>query len=73
MRKSIPTLIIILGFLLVSSAANAFDYKNWIPLLPESIDGMEKHGEMEGMNREKGGQSWSVLRQKYSDEDGNRN
>ncbi len=45
MRKSIPILIIVLGFILASSSANAFDYKNWIPLLPENIGGMEKQGD----------------------------
>ncbi len=71
MRKSIPILIIVLGFILASSSANAFHYKNWIPLLPESIGGMEKQGDPSGMNMEKSGQSWSALRQEYSDADGN--
>ena len=71
MRNSIPILIIALGFILVSSSANAFDYKDWVPLLPESINGMEQKGEPEGMNMEKSGQSWSVLRQEYYDANGN--
>lgn len=71
MRKYIKILIIALSLIFVSTAANAFDYKDWIPLLPESIDGMEKQGDPAGMNMEKSGQSWSALRQEYSDTDGN--
>lgn len=71
MRKYITVLMIALGLFLGSSAANAFDYKDWIPLLPESIGGMEKQGDPDGMNMEKGGQSWSSLAQKYSDAQGN--
>lgn len=70
MRKYMTVLMIVLGLFLGSSAANAFDYKDWIPLLPESIDGMEKQGNPEGMNMEKGGQSWSSLAQNYSDAQG---
>ncbi|MCF8094481.1 MAG: hypothetical protein K9J79_03880 [Desulfobacteraceae bacterium] len=71
MRKYITISMIALSFVLASSSANAFDYKNWIPLLPENISGMEKQGDPSGMNMEKSGQSWSALRQEYSDADGN--
>ena len=70
MYKFIKLLTIAASLLIVSTAANAFDYKNWIPLLPGSIDGMEKQGDPSGMNMEKSGQSWSVLRQEYSDANG---
>lgn len=71
MRKYITIFMIALGFILTSSAANAFDYKEWIPLLPESIGGLDKQGEPEGMNMEQSGQSMSTLKQEYSDGNGN--
>ncbi|MFO7760248.1 MAG: hypothetical protein R6V20_01365 [Desulfobia sp.] len=71
MRKYITVFFIALGFILASSAANAFDYQDWIPLLPESIGGLDKQGEPEGMNMEKSGQSMSTLKQEYSDGSGN--
>ncbi|MBS3809383.1 MAG: hypothetical protein KGY38_04430 [Desulfobacterales bacterium] len=71
MRKYITVFLIAVGFVLASSAANAFDYKEWIPLLPESIGGLDKQGEPEGMNMEKSWQSWSILKQQYSDGSGN--
>lgn len=71
MHKYLTILIVAFGFVLATAAANAFDYKNWIPLLPEGIGGMVKQGDPEGMNMEKGGESWSLLRQQYSDTDGN--
>ena len=45
MRKYITVFLIAVGFILASSAANAFDYKEWLPLLPESIGGLDKKGE----------------------------
>lgn len=70
MRKSVAIFMIALGFILASSAANAFDYRDWIPLLPESIGGLDKQGEPEGMNMEKGSQSWATVKQQYADEAG---
>lgn len=71
MRKYITVFMIALGFILASSAANAFDYEDWIPLLPESIGGLDKQGDPEGMNMEESGKSWSSLKQDYSDGQGN--
>ncbi|MGM0611709.1 MAG: hypothetical protein ACQES5_11595 [Thermodesulfobacteriota bacterium] len=71
MRKNIGIFMAALSLTMVSTTANAFDYQDWIPLLPESMGGIEKQGDPSGMNMEKGGQSWSALRQKYSDGDGN--
>ena len=71
MRKSITIFLIALGFILASSAANALDYKDWVPLLPESIGGLDKQGDAEGMNMEKGSQSWASLNQPYADGEGN--
>ncbi|MFW6011338.1 MAG: hypothetical protein ACOC8Q_02400 [Desulfosalsimonas sp.] len=64
-------IVISIALIITSSAANAFDYQDWIPLLPENIGEMEKTDEPSGMNREESGQSWSVLEQKYSDKQGN--
>lgn len=71
MRHYITVFLIVFGFILASSPAGAFDYKNWIPLLPESIGGLDKQGDPEGLNMEKSGQSWSSLKQTYADADGN--
>ena len=71
MHKSIIILITVLGFILASTAANALDYNDWIPLLPESIGGMEKQGDPEGINMERSGEAWSSVTQGYSDAEGN--
>lgn len=70
MRKYITASMLAFGLIIFSTAANAFDYKDWVPLLPQSISGMEQQGEAEGMNMAQGEQSWSTLRQEYADEDG---
>ncbi|MCF8111415.1 MAG: hypothetical protein K9J85_07985 [Desulfobacteraceae bacterium] len=62
---------ICLSLLLASAAANAFNYMDWVPLLPENIGGLEKTGETEGMDKNEGDRSWSVIKQKYSDAEGN--
>ncbi|MDY6825143.1 MAG: hypothetical protein SWH68_15320 [Thermodesulfobacteriota bacterium] len=67
MRNFMTIFFITFCLIFVSSAASAFDYHNWIPLLSESIGGMDKQGEPEGLNMEKGGQSWSSIRQQYAD------
>ncbi|MGM0452426.1 MAG: DUF4367 domain-containing protein [Thermodesulfobacteriota bacterium] len=71
MQKSVTIFLIALGFILASSTANALDYRDWVPLLPESIGGLDKQGDPEGMNMEKGAQSWATLKQPYADEKGN--
>lgn len=70
MRNSLPFLVLALTFLAVSSTAHALDYENWTPLIPDTMGGLEKQGDPKGMNSEKGGQAWSVLRQDYSGEEG---
>lgn len=62
---------ICLSLLLASATANAFNYMDWVPLMPENIGGLEKTGESEGIDKEEGDQSWSVIKQKYSDAQGN--
>jgi len=59
-------IFISLCVLLVSVSASAVDYKNWIPLLPETLGGLAKSDEPDGINMEMGGQSWSSLSQEYS-------
>ncbi|WP_027370055.1 hypothetical protein [Desulfovermiculus halophilus] len=58
-----------LGLLFFSVNASAMDYTNWIPVLPQSIAGVEQDGEPEGMNMDSGGQAWSTLQQRYADSD----
>ena len=48
----------------------AMDYKAWISLLPDSLDGMARSGEPGGTNMEMGGQRWSSLNQEYASGDG---
>jgi hypothetical protein len=55
-----------LVFLLGWQAVEAADYRDWVPLLPDSLDGLEPAGEPEGVNAESGDRSWSSLRQRYS-------
>ncbi|MFP4040456.1 MAG: hypothetical protein ACLFS7_07930 [Desulfosudaceae bacterium] len=63
-------MVISIAFIMTSSAAMAFDYQDWVPLVPENISEFEKKGEPNGMNMEKRGQAWSALEQKYSNKDG---
>lgn len=51
---------------LTVAITHAADYKNWLDLLPASIDGLEKAGDPEGANMESGGKSWSSLEQDYA-------
>ncbi|MBS3732565.1 MAG: hypothetical protein KGY42_06630 [Desulfobacterales bacterium] len=70
MRKvSLIVLTGVLCLLWLVPAASAMDYNYWIPLLPDSIDGMNKSGEPEGMNNGSDDDAWSLLKQKYSDGD----
>ncbi|MFP4476689.1 MAG: hypothetical protein ACLFOY_14115 [Desulfatibacillaceae bacterium] len=59
-------LLIGLCIMLLPALANAADYRDWKPLVPENIDGLEKSGSLDGANMDSGGQSWSTLRQRYS-------
>lgn len=58
-----------LGLLLFSMTAGASDYKAWIPLLPDTLGGMGRSGEPDGMNVETSGQRWSSLQQEYLGKD----
>lgn len=70
MQRAIIVFMITFGLIFTASAANAVDYNNWIPMLPESISGMEKQGEPDGMNMERGGKAWSTIKQEYADGNG---
>ncbi len=59
-------ILISICFLLVSVSVYASDYKQWIPLLPETLGGLAQSAKPDGINMEMGGQSWSSLQQKYS-------
>lgn len=56
--------------LVMSFATYALDYKNWIPVLPEKIGGLEKAAEPNGANVNQGKKSWATLQQRYSDNSG---
>ena len=68
MRKILAFLTLLL--LLFSATAGASDYKAWLPLLPDTLGGMRRSGEPEGMSMEMGGQKWSSLHQEYSTDSG---
>ncbi len=61
------SIIYVLVFIFMSFQAHAFDYNNWIPLLPDTIAGLDKKGDPDGMNMERGEESWAVLKQQYAD------
>ncbi len=50
----------------ISVAVGATDYKSWLPLIPNTLGGLTRSGEPDGINMEMGGQSWSSLHQEYS-------
>lgn len=62
-RILLPFLVIVL----LTAPVSAADYKNWIPLLPQSMDGLAAAGKPMGMNMEMGDQKWSTLSQSYKD------
>ena len=53
--------------LLVSVWVDATDYKGWLPLIPQTLGGLAKSGDPDGINMEMSGQSWSSLQQNYTD------
>lgn len=66
MSRYLTVIALALVFFIGASTANALDYTKWIPLLPDSISGLEKAGDPEGANLEKGGESWATVQQDYS-------
>lgn len=67
MHRIVRIVLISFCLLLVSVSVGAADYKQWIPLLPGKLGGLPQSGKPDGMNMEMGGQSWSTVQQKYSD------
>ncbi len=55
--------------LIISATAMAADYKNWLPLLPETVGGMPQSGKPDGMNMESGDVKWSSVHQRYEGDD----
>lgn len=70
MRKI--SVFLVFGFVLFSLTASATDYRDWVPLLPDSLGGMGRSGDPEGLNMDMSGQKWSSLQQQYSAGDGER-
>lgn len=75
MRRLQTPIIPMIGFLflllpLLMSTAYGANYKNWIPLLPESLNGLEKSGKPNGTNVKSEGETWSTLEQMYSNGSG---
>ena len=66
MRVSGKTMLMSVCLLLISATAGAVDYKNWLPLVPETLGGLARSGAPDGINMEMSGQSWSSLQQEYS-------
>jgi hypothetical protein len=59
-------LLLSVFLLSISVAVGATDYKSWLRLIPNTLGGLARSGEPDGMNMEMGGQSWSSLHQEYS-------
>lgn len=70
MYKHLTVVALALALFLGASTANALDYKDWVPLLPESIGGLDKSGEPDGANVEKSGESLATVQQDYSNGSG---
>jgi hypothetical protein len=70
--RNIFIFIVALCVMLSASVAVAagYDYKDMIPVLPDSIGGMAKSGDPDGANVETSGQTWAAVEQKYSDGEG---
>lgn len=59
-----------LVFLFGAQAVADTDYRDYLSALPESIQGMERSGEPEGVNRKGSDQDWSAVEQGYADDQG---
>ena len=63
-------IMLVICFILFTASvvvAADYDYKELIPVLPDSINEMSKTGEPDGANMETSGQHWSVVNQRYGD------
>lgn len=68
MRKI--SFLLALCLLLFSVTAGATDYKAWVPLLPDTLAGLNQSGKPNGINMETNGKKWSSLHQRYSGDKG---
>ncbi len=66
MRAKGGFILVLVCLFLTPVPLGASDYKQWLPLLPETLGGMARSGKPDGMNMEMGQQSWSSLQQEYS-------
>lgn len=64
-------ILFVFGFVFLPFLTHASDYNNWVALLPDTISGLTKQGDPDGMNMERSGESWSALKQQYADAAGN--
>ncbi|MEF8941464.1 MAG: hypothetical protein V5B78_01600 [Desulfohalobiaceae bacterium] len=65
--QPVTILISILCLVFMATMAYAGDYKDWIPLLPDTISGMKQSGDPHGLNTQSESESWTGLQQDYSD------
>ncbi|MFP4482394.1 MAG: hypothetical protein ACLFN0_06295 [Thermovirgaceae bacterium] len=67
--RNIFIFLVALCVMLAASVAVAaeYDYEDMIPVLPDSIGGMEKSDDPDGGNLENSGQTYAAVEQKYSD------
>jgi hypothetical protein len=66
MYAKAKVILLVVCLLSISVAVGATDYKSWLPLIPNTLGGLTRSGEPDGINMEMGGQSWSSLHQEYS-------
>ncbi|MEF8793652.1 hypothetical protein [Thiohalorhabdus sp.] len=59
-----------LVFLFGAQAVADTNYQDYLSALPESIQGMERTGDPEGVNRKGADQDWSAVEQSYADDKG---
>ncbi len=58
--------VLALGWLAVFAGLSAgADYKAWVSLVPETLGGLQRAGDPNGMNMEMDGKQWSFLVQEY--------
>jgi hypothetical protein len=62
------------GFLalFLATGVGAADYQTWVPLLPETLGGLPRMDQPEGLNMDASGQSWSSLIQEYARQEADR-
>jgi hypothetical protein len=68
MRPKGWIILISVCLLLVAVVAGAEDYKNWVPALPQAIQGLDRVGKYDGMNMQTNDQKWCMLHQRYGSE-----